>query len=138
VRTPTWSEVRDFLAKDGWERTTNTDHSHYRKVLADSTILETHISFSGQKTMSPGRFALILRTQIKVDQTDFWETIGTGRPAVRPAAELPEAPSTLPEWMVRVLVDQMRKRPEDIARLDRETAQAAIDEFWSHSGEQGS
>jgi predicted RNA binding protein YcfA (HicA-like mRNA interferase family) len=91
VKTPTWNEVEEFCRKDGWELVRSTGHSFYRKVLPDGTVLETHTSFSGDKTMSPGRFAAILRTQLKVSPEAFWETLRSGQPVRRPSESIPVA-----------------------------------------------
>jgi len=74
MRTPTWGQVEEFCQADGWDQLRETDHVFFRKVLDDGTVLETHRSFSARKGMSADRFALILRTQLKVSAADFWQT----------------------------------------------------------------
>ncbi|MBI2941979.1 MAG: hypothetical protein HYY04_16235 [Chloroflexi bacterium] len=81
--------------------------------------------------MSPGRFAAILRDQLKVSQGDFWETIRSGRPAPRPSVPLPAAPPAHPAWVIRALKHQFGMSENDIARLSVEEARRYVAERWS-------
>ena len=103
MRTPSWREVEEFLRIDGCELVRTTDHSFYRKVLPDGTVLRTHTSFAGDKSMSAGRFALILRTQLNVSEDGSWEVLRTRRAVARPGEALPEPPPAMPAWVVQAL-----------------------------------
>jgi hypothetical protein len=127
VKTPTWGEVEEFCRKDGWKHVRDTDHSFFRKVLEDGTVLETHTSFSSKKSMSPGRFAAVLRVQLRVSQEDFWETIRTGKPATRPSAPLPEPAPALPAWLVKALQLEVGLSEADIGLLDEAAAREVLD-----------
>ena len=131
MKTPTWNEVEDFCRKDGWELVRSTGHTFYPKVLPDGTVLETHTSFSGDKTMSPGRFAAILRTQLKVSPEAFWETLRSGQPARRPSEPIPQAPPRPPAWVVDALKRQFRMSEEQIAAMSPEEAERYVLERWS-------
>ena len=133
MRTATWQEIEEFCRKDGWLLIRSTGHSFYRKVLPDGTVLETHVSFAGQKTMSAGRFALVLRTQLKVSQEDFWGVLRTGRPAARPSVPLPPALSGMPAWVAGALKYQFGWSDEEIAAMDPAAAEAYALEQWSSS-----
>ena len=135
MRTPTWEEVEEFCRKDGWEQVRSTDHTFFHKTLADGTALETHSSFSGQKTMSPGRFQSILRNQLRVSQEDFWATLRTGKPAPRPGAPISPEPPAHPDWVVRVLQDDLGMPDEAIAHLAPDEARRLVEEYWSHHSE---
>ena len=131
MRTPTWREVEEFCRIDGWELVRSTGHTFYRKVLADGTVLETHASFAGGKTMSPGRFAFLLRTQLKVSQEDFWETLRAGRPAPRPNAPRPAAPAAAPAWVVNALKRRFGKSDDEIAAMGAQEAERYVLDRWS-------
>ncbi|MBI4492051.1 MAG: hypothetical protein HY690_04590 [Chloroflexi bacterium] len=131
MRTPTWQEIEQFLRVDGWESVRSTGHSHYRKVLADGSVLRTHVSLAGDRTMSPERFALILRAQLEVGYDDFWNVLRTGRPAPRPGAAVPEAPKAIPAWVVNALKHQLGKSDEEIAAMTPQEAERYIRERWS-------
>jgi hypothetical protein len=131
MRTPTWREVEEFCRIDGWRPLRSTNHTFHQKVLPDGTVLETHASFSGDKTMSPGRFALILRTQLKVSQDDFWEALRTGRPVKRPSAPLPAAPPAVTPWVANALKRQFGKTDEEIAAMDPAEAERFVRDRWS-------
>ena len=127
MKSPTGGEVEEFCRKDGWAHVRDTDHSFYRRVLEDGTVLETHASFSSKKGMSPGRFALILREQLRVSQEAFWDTLRTGAPASRPSAPLPGAPRGLPAWLVRTLQREIGLTEAEIGPLDEQAARELLD-----------
>jgi hypothetical protein len=131
VKTPTWREIEEFCQKDGWEIIRSTGHVFFRKVLPDGTVLETPRSFAGDKAMSPGRFLAILRTQLRVSQEAFWETLRTGRPAPCPQTPPPAEPSAMPAWITRVLLDELHLSEEEIATLIEADARRMVEEFWS-------
>lgn len=85
TRPPTFDELREFLRIDGWKPVRTTSHDHFEKTLDDKTHLATHVSHSGGSTVPPGRFALILRDQLKITRAEFWEALRTGNPVARPA-----------------------------------------------------
>jgi hypothetical protein len=131
VRTPTWAEIEEFCQKDGWEHVRSTSHSFFRKILPDGTVLETHTSFADDKTMSPGRFAAILRRQLQVTADEFWETLRAGRPAIRRGNQEPPIAPAKPSWIVAVLQRDVGLTDSEIAALDDGTAQTLVEEFWS-------
>lgn len=136
MRTPTWDEVEAFLRFDRWEGVRETDHAFFRKTLSDGRVLQTHRSFSSQKTMSEGRFSAILRTQLECSADDFWETIRSGRPVQRPSAPpLPEP--QYPVWAVRVLQNQQHMTDEEIRALSLEEAVRLAQELWSRPPDPG-
>jgi hypothetical protein len=131
VRTPTWAQVEEFCRKDRWEEVRATDHVFFRKVLQDGSVLETHRSFSAKKSMSEDRFALILRTQLRVTAAAFWDTLRSGRPAPRPSAPLPASAETLPGWLVQALIHEVGLSAEVIAGLDERQARRLLADFRS-------
>ncbi len=131
MKTPTWDEIKEFCQKDGWSLVRDTDHEFYQKLLPDGRLLETHVSFSGGKTMSPGRFKNILRVQLEVSEQDFWDSIRLGRPAPRPSSPLPEVRQPLPDWVLDALRWQMGVPEAEIAALSPEEAERRVREYWS-------
>ena len=130
MKTPTWAEVEEFLEADRREEIRDTGHRFYRKTLADGRVLETHRSFSSAKTMSPGRFALILRTQLECSADAFWEAIRSKRPVPRPSP-LPEAPTQHPLWAVRLLRDQLHMSEAEIAAMSIDEVIRRAQEHWT-------
>jgi hypothetical protein len=133
VKTPTWAEVEEFLKADRWEEVRDTGHRFYRKTLADGRVLETHRSFASNKTMSAGRFALILRTQLECSAEAFWDSIRTKRPVARPSAP-PAAPPQHPLWAVRVLRDELHLSADEIAAMPADEVMRRAQEHWSDQG----
>ncbi len=135
---PTWDDVAAFLAADGWRELPNRGgsrlrHVFYEKVLQDGHVLQTHISHSGQRTMSPGRFSSILRHDLEVSKNDFWECVRTGQPVNRPVpAE--EAPVEHDAGVVAVLVGELHMSTQEIEALTPEQARQTVNDYWSQPG----
>jgi hypothetical protein len=133
VRTPTWGEIERFCRIDGWQETRRTGHVFFEKTLADGTVLRTHRSFAGGKTMSAGRFKAILRNQLRVSEEDFWRALEAGEPVARPS-KLLEAEPGLPAHLVRVLKIELRLSETEIAELTPAEAERLVHEHWSKAG----
>jgi hypothetical protein len=132
VRAPTWGEIERFCRIDGWRESRRTDHVFFEKVLADGTVLRTHRSFAGGKTMSPGRLKAILRNQLQVSEGDFWTALESKEPVARPS-EPPGEEATLAAYLVRVLKDELHLSEREIAALSPEEAQRLVHQHWSQS-----
>ena len=130
MRTPTWGEIERFCRIDGWRESRRTDHVFFEKTLSDGTVLRTHRSFATGKTMSPGRFKDILRSQLQVREADFWAALENKEPVARPS-EPPEEEAALPAYLVRVLKDELHLSEPEIAELSLEEAQRLVQEHWS-------
>ena len=130
-RAPTWRELERFCEADGWTEIRTTGHRFFRKTLATGEVLETHSSLAGGGTMSQGRFAAILRVQLRVTREQFWQTLRTGQPVERPAPVEPEQP-TLPLYVVHGL-KQAGLSEAEIGRLAPEEALRLFHERWSRS-----
>lgn len=131
MRTPTWTQIREFLKHDDWteDRSRSTDHDYFEKEL-DDDILIMDVSRAGSKTMSPGRFKTILAEQLKIGADQFWEVLRTKKPAARPSPEPEPAPVSLPLWMARELA-QRGVLPQEIEALDEKEAHALLTKLRS-------
>jgi len=135
---PTWGEIEKFLDIDGWTRLppasrggSSQRHIFFEKLLNSGELLQTHISHSRQGRPSPGRFALILRNQIKTSRTEFWQALRSSRPVPRPSPV--EAEQVEHEaWVLAVLAGELHMTAEQIAALDVERARQLVLEHWSH------
>lgn len=134
---PTWGDVEDFLGADGWRRLEKGErgggrsrHVFYEKTLDDGRVLQTHISHSRQKTLSPGRFSSVLRYQLEVSREQFWECIRTQGPVDRPV-ELDTGPIEHEAWVVAVLVGELHMTADQIAGLSEEEARTLVQDHWS-------
>ena len=135
MKTPDWSEVEAFCRIDGWQGVDegrSADHRYFRLVLDDGTVLETRVSHSENKTMSPGRWKAILRDQLRVSDEDFWRALRTKKPVGRPSAPPAEEEiQQVPAWAAAVLSTQLGMAPADIAKLGRDEAVERAHEAWS-------
>jgi hypothetical protein len=134
---PTWGEIEKFLQVDGWTRLpassrggSSQDHIFFEKLLDSGELLQTHISHAHAGRPSPGRFASILRHQIKVSRSEFWQALRCGEPIARPVpveADLVEHEA----WVVAVLAGELHMTAEQIAALDIERARRLVLDHWS-------
>jgi hypothetical protein len=131
---PTWADIEAFLVADGWRQVPHGGgrqrHVFYEKVLDDGRVLQTHVSHSAQKSLSPGRFSSMLRYQLEVSKDEFWRCLGTGTPVHRPVT-VDEAPVEHEAWVIAVLVGELHLPPDEIAALTAEEAQRIVHDHWS-------
>ena len=132
MKTPTWDDYRAFLQHDDWthDKQGSTDHDRFEKTLPDGEILQTAVS-RGSKTISPGRFVVLLSKQLRVGQQEFWDVIRTKKPTVRPSPEPAEPPASHSSHIVRALHSELGLRLDEIALLDGPTALRMVDEARS-------
>jgi hypothetical protein len=134
---PTWGEIEKFLQIDGWTRLpassrggSSQDHIFFEKLLDSRELLQTHISHSRSGRPSAGRFASILRHQIKISRSEFWQALRDGNPVARPA--LVETEQVEHEaWVLAVLAGELHMTAEEIATLDVEQARQLVLDHWS-------
>lgn len=110
---PTWGEIEKFLQVDRWTRVAPASrggstqrHIFFEKLLDSGELLQTHISHSRGGRPSPGRFTLILRNQIKVSRTEFWQAVRSGEPVGRPVP-VEEGQAEHEAWVVAVLAGEL-------------------------------
>ncbi len=133
--SPTWDDIKDFLAADGWRELPSNawggrraEHIFYEKVLPDGRTLETHVSHS-DKSLSAGLFGQILRSQLEVSRAGFWDCIRSGTPVDRPVI-VDAAPVEHDAWIVRILVGDLHMTSAQIAGLSREAAIEPVNRHW--------
>lgn len=137
ANSPTWGEVRRFLAADGWREIRpgerggrRSRHVFFEKVLPDGRVLRTHVSHSSQKRVSAGRFRAILRHELEVTAADFWEAVRTGKPVERPAQARGPEELQHPAWVVHALLHRLDMSPTEVAQLDpAEAERLALDSY---------
>lgn len=140
-KSPTFGDIKDFLEADGWRpvRVGGRRHRHvrYEKLLADGRLLQTQISHSRDRSISPGRFAAILREQLEVSREQFWQAIRASEAVDRPVElDEPESTTEHPAWVIRVLVEEIHLSAEEIARLSPQAAMDRVHAHWSRRGGQ--
>ncbi len=131
MKTPSYDEIREFLQVDGWTRRRKTGHEFFERVLPNGDVLETRASWSGTKTMSPGRFKAILSDQLKITEQQFWDVLRTRKPAIRPAPGVEPEPRSLPKWLDQALRRELRLGDAEMASLTEEQAYRRLNEARS-------
>jgi hypothetical protein len=133
-RPATSAEIDQFCQIDGWAHIRSTDHYFWEKVLPGGEVLQTHRSWSENKTLGQNVFSVILRCQLKVDRDTFWEVLSTGVPASRPTPQ-EEPPQVIPGWVLCGLLKQ--GVPEtDVLRMSPAEAEALLAGKWSSPPDQ--
>jgi hypothetical protein len=136
--SPTWGDIETFLTADGWRQLAagqrggrRQRHIFFEKLLDDGRLLQTHISHDRGATLSPGRFAAVLRDQLEVSKHEFWQAVETGHPVSRPASIDESDALELPGWIVRVLAGDLHMSAADIAELTAEEAEQLVRDYWT-------
>lgn len=136
--SPTWADVERFLVADGWRQIPAGErggkrqrHIFFEKLLPDGRLLQTHISHDRSKAISPGRFATILREQLKVSRAAFWEAIRSGEPVARPVDIDAEAPVEHEPWVIAVLVGEMHMGAKEVEGLSEAEAIGLVHRHWA-------
>jgi hypothetical protein len=141
LRLPTTAELHRFCEVDGWVivRTARGkavgDHTRYRKVLADGSILRTKVSHGRTGIGDRDLFKHILRTQLLVSETQFWEAIDAGKAPTRPGAE-PEPPpeDAVPFGLAMNLMRKVGVTQAELAGMSKEEAVARWQEWLTSGG----
>lgn len=70
---PSWSELKRFCERDGWELYKNTDHYFYRKIDENGDVKRTKVS-RGTGEIKKNLWQIILKKQLKVTEEHFNKT----------------------------------------------------------------
>lgn len=70
---PSWSELKRFCDRDGWELYKNTDHYFYRKIDGNGNIKRTKVS-RGTGEIKGHLWQMILKKQLQVTEEKFNKT----------------------------------------------------------------
>lgn len=141
MRLPATGDLHRFCEVDGWEvRKTGRgkkagDHTRYRKMLPDGSILMTKVSHRRRGIDDPDLFAHILRTQLQVTADQFWAAVDQGTKPERPGVEPEPAPKeAIPFDLARNLLTKVRIAQSELARMSKEEAVARWQEYLASGG----
>jgi hypothetical protein len=105
------SDVRRFCEVDGWQRKADvagrrvSKHEVWVKTLSNGETLRTVIS-KGRQTYPTGVLAAILKRQLRVSETEFWQAVRKAVPPVRPGSSpAPPPGERLPFELVSRLLE---------------------------------
>jgi hypothetical protein len=119
-----WGRVRDARGRAG------THHVTYELSLRDGRILRTRISHPVDRTTyGPAIWGHILRDQLQVTDTEFWQCVQEG---VKPNRGEPEAPAeALPAELVYLLISRVGLEEATVAAMTRDEAVARLNRYWA-------
>lgn len=131
MRLPSTDDLHRFCKVGEWEihKTARSkkagDHSRYRKVLPDGTVLITKVSHGRERIEDPDLFQHILRTQLKVTAEQFWAAVDKRTKPERPGVG-PEPPpgQAIPFDLARNLLSKVGVSQTELARMNKEEAVA--------------
>jgi hypothetical protein len=128
-----------FCLTERWELVTNArgkpvrHHATYRLILQDGRILRTRISRPVDRTMySSSIWNHILQDQLEVSDDEFWACVDDGALPARGTAA-PRA-SAIPLALVWQLTHTVGMDERDVARMTKEQAVLAINDYWMSQG----
>lgn len=121
-----WSEVRS--ARGGAVR----HHISYELRLDDGQILRTRISRpANNDRYGPSLWDAILRDQLHVSETDFWQWVDRGVQPPRPRGVPAAPPQALPAGLAHALIYTLGLSEQVVATMSRDEAIALMSEHWA-------
>lgn len=128
-----------FCLTEGWELVTNArgkpvrHHATYRLSLQDGRILRTRISRPVDRTTySSSIWNHILQDQLEVGEDEFWACVDDGTLPARGMAAPPA--SAIPLALVWQLTRTVGMDEREVARMTKEQAVQAINDYWMSQG----
>lgn len=128
-----------FCLTERWELVTNArgkpvrHHATYRLILQDGRILRTRISRPVDRTTySSSIWNHILQDQLEVGEDEFWACVDDGTLPARGMAATPA--SAIPLALVWQLTRTVGMNERDVARMTKEQAVQAINDYWMSQG----
>ena len=135
---PSRRQHKKFCDAEGWTEVSNArggtvrHRLTYELTLATGEILRTRISRpANNDRYGPSLWSAILRGQLCVTETEFWQCINKAIKPPRPglAAELPG--HALPAGLVYQLIHTVGLNEHQVASMTLEEAVALITAYWS-------
>ncbi|MGW6686658.1 cytotoxic translational repressor of toxin-antitoxin stability system [Streptomyces sp. NPDC054961] len=119
-----WERVRDARGRTG------THHVTYELTLYDARILRTRISHPVDRTVyGAAMWSHILRDQLIVGESEFWDCVTEGRLPDRGAPSAPK--ESLPADLVHLLIHRVGLAEAAVAELTKEAAVARLQQYWT-------
>ena len=132
MRAATWGDLARFFSSDRWSETRRTGDIRYEKQLPTGELLRSkRPSGKTGETIGPDLFREILRTQLRVSVSAFWECIDAGAPVARRSGPLPDRPASLPAWLAAALERELRLRGDEMMGMSEEEARHRLHEYRS-------
>jgi hypothetical protein len=139
MRPPTHHEHKRFCEIDGWEeKRGGKDHFRYGKRLDDDRYLRTRVSHGSGGIDDQNLWRQhILRVELEVTESQFWEALESGDPVDRtssaPDPQIEdEPPPPLEGWLVSFLINLAGLTDDEIRQLTPDEAMARYLE-WCES-----
>lgn len=119
-----WKPVRDARGRTG------THHVTYEFALPDGRILRTRISHPvDPSTCGPSLWSHILRDQLQVSESEFWNC---ARDGVKPDRGLPEPPAeALPADLVHLLITRVGLSESEVGSMSKTDAVERLNRYWT-------
>lgn len=119
-----WKRVRDARGRTG------THHVTYELTLHDGRILRTRISHPVDRTVyGPALWSHILRDQLVVTDTEFWDCVIDEKLPDRGAPATPQ--ESLPADLVYLLIHRVGLPESAVSELTKEDAVARLQRYWT-------
>ena len=124
-KTEGWQIVRSAIGKN------NTHHNTYELTLPSGNVLRTRVSRPVNKhTYGPEMWAHILRDQLDVTESEFWDCAARGiipKRSIVPA----NPPRSAPAQVLYQLKHRVGLSDSQIAALTREQAIERLNNYWA-------
>ena len=132
----TRTDHRSFCETEGWDPVINArgrpvgHHSTYTLRLGDGRILRTRISRPIKpEPYSAGMASHILREQLEVTESEFWECVNDKQLPVRTSSDVPQ--DTIPASIIKILSHELGYDDAALKKLSRAQAIELVNNHWS-------
>lgn len=121
---PRWRDVQQFCRRQGY-REDRTTHWQYEKIIVPGFMSWTQVSFSKpNEQIGAHLWRKVWHEQLKIaSEDDFWNGLRGDTPRYN-IPPLPEAPRTLPPYLVTFLQQVEHLTPEQAAAVTEDDAVA--------------
>ena len=131
-------EHKRFCDIEGWSAVLNArgkevrHHLTYELALGDGRVLRTCISRpANTDRYGPSLWTAILRDQLEVTETAFWDCVERSVLPPRPGSDVAPPGAGLPASLVHQLKMSLGLSDAEIARISKQEAIARMTAFWS-------
>lgn len=136
-RIPTWREVAEFCARNGYERDERSHHTYYTREPVAGFISQTYLSRgAGNARVPTPLWPRIWRDQLRLaNEDDFWKGLA-GEEYRYDLPPTPNTPEPMPPYLARFLRDTLHYTDEQIEATSPGEAQRMLDGHYSRPPDQ--
>lgn len=130
MRLPTYKELKRFGEVEGWE----TVHHRYLFVTPIGEILYTRISHGNEQIYSLDLFKHILREQLQIEESQFWDAVDKGIKPKRPTPTATPQHQGIDAKLARNLITKVGLSQTELADMTQANAVSIWNKWLNSKG----